>query len=387
MSELLGPERKKELKRLIMELHQGASVEEVKGRFKELVRGLSPEDIARLEEELIEEGLPREEIQRLCDVHIEVFKDVLKESGGGEEWHPISILMKEHEIQLSAVESLVRAAGDGRRDAAVSYIDHLLNAENHYLREENVLFPYLEKHGIKEPPAIMWMEHDEIRELKKELKSLNGMLEGDEDVFEKVKKVGEKLKDVLSSHFFKENNILFPTAEGVIEEREWIKIREEFDDIGYCCYTPPPLKKASEEMSAVEEGRIRLPTGSFTLKELQAVLNTLPFEVTFVDKDDRVRYFNDRSDMVFLRTKAILGRTVQRCHPKKSIDVVNRILEDFRGGRRDVAEFWIDFRGRFIHIRYFAVRGEKGEYLGTLEVTQDVTEIRKLEGERRLLDE
>ncbi|RLF70151.1 MAG: DUF438 domain-containing protein, partial [Thermoplasmata archaeon] len=194
MSELLGPERKKELKRLIMELHRGAGVEEVKGRFKELVQGLSPEDIARLEEELIEEGLPREEIQRLCDVHIEVFKDVLKESGGGEEWHPISILMKEHEIQLSAVESLVRAAGDGRRDAAVSYIDHLLNAENHYLREENVLFPYLEKHGIKEPPAIMWMEHDEIRELKKELKSLNGMLEGDEDVFEKVKKVGEKLK-------------------------------------------------------------------------------------------------------------------------------------------------------------------------------------------------
>ncbi|MCD6110109.1 MAG: DUF438 domain-containing protein, partial [Thermoplasmata archaeon] len=126
---------------------------------------------------------------------------------------------------------------------------------------------------------------------------------------------------------------------------------------------------------------------SFTLKELQAVLNTLPFEVTFVDKDDRVRYFNDRSDMVFLRTKAILGRTVQRCHPKKSIDVVNRILEDFRSGKRDVAEFWIDFRGRFIHIRYFAVRDEKGEYLGTLEVTQDVTEIRKLEGERRLLDE
>ncbi|HDD60448.1 MAG TPA: DUF438 domain-containing protein, partial [Euryarchaeota archaeon] len=94
-----------------------------------------------------------------------------------------------------------------------------------------------------------------------------------------------------------------------------------------------------------------------------------------------------RSDMVFLRTKAILGRTVQRCHPKKSIDVVNRILEDFRSGKRGVAEFWIDFRGRFIHIRYFAVRGEKGEYLGTLEVTQDVTEIRKLEGERRLLDE
>ncbi|MCD6110723.1 MAG: DUF438 domain-containing protein, partial [Thermoplasmata archaeon] len=302
MSELLGPERKKELKRLIMELHQGASAEEVKGRFKELVQGLSPEDIARLEEELIEEGLPREEIQRLCDVHIEVFKDALKESGGEEEWHPISILMKEHEIQLSAVDGLIRAAGDGRREATVSFIDHLLSAENHYLREENVLFPYLEKHGIKEPPAIMWMEHDEIRELKKELKSLKERAEGGEGVYDEVKNVAVNLKEKLSSHFFKENNILFPTAEGVIDEEEWIKIREEFDDIGYCCYTPPPLKKTSEEMSAVEEGRIRLPTGSFTLKELQAVLNTLPFEVTFVDKDDRVRYFNDRSDMVFLRT-------------------------------------------------------------------------------------
>lgn len=224
------------------------------------------------------------------------------------------------------------------------------------------------------------MEHDEIRALKKRLTEVKVDAE-------EVKVVARKLQDALSSHFFKENTILFPTAMKVIPEGEWREIRMEFDRIGYCCFTPPPMPEGLEEAEGAIEGRINLPTGSFTLKELEAVLNTLPIEITFVDAEDKVRYFNDRADIVFLRTKAVLGRSVQRCHPGKSIDKVNRIIEDFRSGRRDVAEFWIQRRGRFIHIRYFAVRDGEGRYLGTLEVTQDVTEIRKLEGEKRLLDE
>lgn len=383
MTELLGPweNRKRALKSLIEDLHRGASPEGVKRRFAEILKGLTPEEISRVEQELIEEGLPREEVQRLCDVHIEVFKDALR-GVVAEEWHPLSILMHEHDHQIKTAERLVSAVEEGRMEEVGELMEALKETESHYLREENVLFPYLEKHGISEPPAIMWMEHDEIRAMKKRLEELKSG--GDK---EGLKEEAEKLRDALSSHFFKENNILFPTAMNVVEESEWVEIRREFDRIGYCCITPPDMPQEMVYERVKEEGRIELPTGSFTLKELETLLNTLPVEITFVDADDRVRYFNDRSDMVFLRTKAVLGRSVQRCHPKKSIDVVNKILEDFRSGRRDVAEFWINFKGRFIHIRYFPLRDSSGNYLGTVEVTQDVTDIRKLEGERRLLDE
>ena len=131
---------------------------------------------------------------------------------------------------------------------------------------------------------------------------------------------------------------------------------------------------------------IELETGTLTQKELEAILNTLPVDITFVDKDDTVKYFNQNPSRIFARAKAVIGRKVQNCHPKKSIDKVNQILEDFKAGKRDVAEFWIKLGERQIYIRYFAVRDQEGDYLGCLEVTQDITEIKKIEGEKRLLD-
>jgi len=132
---------------------------------------------------------------------------------------------------------------------------------------------------------------------------------------------------------------------------------------------------------------IDLDTGELNQREIKAIMNTLPIDVTFVDKDDTVRYFNRPEERIFPRTKSVIGRRVQMCHPQKSLHVVNRILQDFREGKRDVAEFWINVKGRLIYIRYFAVRDRNGEYLGTLEVTQDITEIKKIEGEKRLLDD
>ena len=119
---------------------------------------------------------------------------------------------------------------------------------------------------------------------------------------------------------------------------------------------------------------------------MTAVLNTLPFDISFVDREDTVRFFNETEERIFPRARAIIGRKVQNCHPQKSVHIVNQIVEDFRSGKRDVAEFWINMKGRKIHIWYFAVRGQEGEYLGTLEVTQDITEIQKLTGEKRLMD-
>ncbi|MBN2354739.1 DUF438 domain-containing protein [candidate division KSB1 bacterium] len=151
-------------------------------------------------------------------------------------------------------------------------------------------------------------------------------------------------------------------------------------------------KTPHEDVVAVEQKkrksndrRTRLSSGSFTPAELTAVLNTLPFDVTFVDKDDVVRYYSEGAECIFPRNRAVLGRKVQVCHPPKSVHIVQKILDDFRSGRESIASFWINMGGKFIHIEYFALRDEKGEYLGTLEVTQDLTQKRQLSGEQRLL--
>ncbi|KYH41267.1 MAG: histidine kinase [Candidatus Bathyarchaeota archaeon B26-1] len=151
----------------------------------------------------------------------------------------------------------------------------------------------------------------------------------------------------------------------------------------------------SQDKSRVEESvgegnsaeeTLQFETGSLSKGEIDAILETLPVDITFVDREDRVKYFNKAGKRIFVRTKAVLGRKVQLCHPKKSIHIVNMILEAFRRGEKDSAEFWINMKDRLIYIRYFAVRNRDGEYLGTLEVTQDITEIKKIKGEKRLLD-
>ena len=135
-----------------------------------------------------------------------------------------------------------------------------------------------------------------------------------------------------------------------------------------------------------EKSVIEFETGTFSMEELEALLDTLPVDVTFIDKDDRVRYFSQSKDRIFVRAKAVIGRKVQKCHPQKSVHVVEKILNAFKNRKKDVAAFWINLNDRLILIRYFAVRNKEGEYLGCLEVTQDLTDIKKIEGERRLLD-
>jgi len=403
MSEMLGKDRKEVLKGIIRSLHQGADPEAVKARFKEVLEGATPLEIARAEEELIREGLPREEVHRLCEVHLALFREALEgQKTLAPPGHPIHILMEEHRILLGLADELkglARRIGEaGEMEPAsleqLRHIEeHLRDSESHYVREENVLFPYLEKHGVTQPPAIMWMEHDRIREAKKGLYKLVEGREGMEfqDFARQLDEAASSLAELLANHFHKENNILFPVALRVMAEEEWKDVRQQFDELGYCCFTPQAARVPLEEIEAPApepevEGRVTFETGMLSKEELEAILNTLPVDITFVDRDDEVRYFNQSKERIFPRTKAVIGRKVQQCHPQKSVHVVNRILDDFKSGRRDVAEFWIQMGGRFVYIRYFPVRSREGEYLGVLEVTQDITEIKKLEGEKRLLD-
>ena len=385
------------LKEMIRRLHEGADPNEMKEQFRDLIKELTPDLIAQVEEELIREGMPREEIQRLCDVHLAVFRESLERGETlAPEGHPIRILMEEHKILLRFSGDLRETAQNLRPDDEEGMdrinhiVEHLRDSESHYLREENVLFPYLERHGITQPPAIMWMEHDRIREIKKNIYRLvDGRGEmGFQDFKAQLREGSLELAEMLSNHFYKENNILFPTALRVMEEKEWPEIRRQFDEIGYCCFTPQlPEMPAMEEERVVkaEEGMITFETGSLSREEIEWILNSLPVDITFVDRDDTVRYFNQSKDRIFVRTKAVIGRKVQQCHPQKSIHLVNKILEEFKTGKRDEAEFWIQMGERLIHIRYFPVRNGRGEYLGCIEVTQDITDIKRIEGEKRLL--
>lgn len=387
MSEFISSHRKEALKDILRRLHGGEPLSALREEFRRAVGNITPWEIAQIEGELVAEGISPEEIRKLCDLHLELFRESLeKEEPLAPEWHPIGILMAEHRELLRLSEHLKRAVDRNNKEEIEHVREHLRESEKHYLREENVLFPVLEKHGIVEPPRVMWSEHQEIRALKREIQTAEGP---------RLKELAMALAETLASHFFKENRILFPTALRVVPEADWPSLRAQFDEIGYCCFTPAvppaptPAAKAPPTLPSapVAEIRLRFPTGELTLEELEAILNTLPVDITFVDKDDTVRYFNSTKDRIFVRTPAVIGRKVQNCHPQKSLPVVERILREFREKKRDVAEFWINFQGRFVYIRYFPVWGRNGEYLGTLEVTQDITRVRELSGEKRLLDE
>jgi PAS domain S-box-containing protein len=398
--------KKKLLKEIIRKLPGRAAPEEVKERFGKVLKGITSEDIINVEQELVKEGMPREELQKLCDLHMAIFGEQLQEPELHiPRGHPISILIEEHGIMLQRAEKLETYVGMIEEACDSVHVGDVLtelqniakdfqDSEKHYLREENVLFPIVEKHGITEPPAVMWMEHDNIRDIKKKFVSL--VEKWDSMTFDEFKrKLGEAAKplcSLLPTHFYKENNILFPAALEAVSIEEWEEARKEFDEIGYCCFTPPAAtvrmqkKEGETKMRVLPEDTLKFETGSLSKEEIEGIFDTLPIDISFVDKNDSVKYFNKAEKRIFVRTKAVIGRKVQLCHPQKSVHIVNKIVDAFKKGRKDSAEFWITMDGRRVHIRYFAVKDKNGKYLGTMEVTQDLTEIKKIEGEKRLLD-
>jgi DUF438 domain-containing protein len=307
----------------------------------------------------------------------------------------------------------------------------LMDVEKHYQRKEHLLFSMLERHGITGPSTVMWGKDDEVRGLLKELGTALGESGGTVGEWRLVAQtVAEPALAALEEMVFKEERILLPMSLQNLNETEWGEIFTQSPQFGFCLvdpregYRPPapaadipeaataeaarsgvafapfaagqrarplpmagaaPAPRETSLPEAVGKGLVVLPTGALGLEQLKAIFATLPVDITFVDAEDRVRFFSEGPNRVFARPKAILGRLVQHCHPPGSVGIVERILSDFRSGRQDVAEFWIDFKGRFAHIRYFALRDEAGTYLGTLEVTQDLTRERSLRGERRLL--
>ncbi|HUM21854.1 DUF438 domain-containing protein [Mesotoga prima] len=393
MSELFNKEEF--LKGLIRRLHEAPDkVENIREDFVRVVRELTPVEIAQVEQKLVEEGMPPESIQLMCNIHLDVFKEALDEDSlDVGSWHPLHILIEEHRDILNRTKELRDLTGkiisrnydseDIRRlQSSIQYLDSL---EAYFSKEENVLFPYLERHGLVQPPAIMWKEHDEVRNLRKKMKiEYENLKNGDPN---KVNELAITISELFTNHIYKEHKILFPSALKLLSNNEWESIRVEFDEIGYFSFEPMPFV-SSEEVSKNNgvEGLVNLGSGFLKVDQLLLMLNSLPFDITFVDENDTVRYFSEGKERIFVRTRAIIGRKVQNCHPQKSAHVVNRILEDFKNGVRDVAEFWLNLGPKIVHIRYFALRDTLGKYAGTLEVTQEISSIKALEGEKRIYD-
>ncbi len=399
--------RQKVLKELIMELHNGKSVDEIKPRFQELIKDISSNEIAQMEQSLIMEGMPPEEIQRLCDVHAAVFKGSIEDIHKPQKQeempgHPVHTFRLENKAVEKLIQERIKPhaesfeAEDSNENAAVLLKDvkELREVDKHYLRKENLLFPFLEKYGITAPPKVMWGVDDEIRASVKEAERLLENYNGNKQtVLDKLNEAVNKVSEMI----YKEENILFPMALDTISEDEWVKIEEGSEEFGYSLIKPPvkwkPVRVDVED-KAKDEGEkpsdsneyVRFDAGIMTPEEINAMLNTLPLDITFVDKTGAVKYFTQGKERIFARPKAIIGRMVQNCHPPSSVHVVEKVVDDLRSGKKDHEDFWIRMGEKYVLIRYYAVRNSDGEYLGTMEVTQDIRPIQEITGEKRLAD-
>jgi DUF438 domain-containing protein len=375
------------LKNIIKELHAGKDPESQKQKFHELIKDVAPWEIAQMEQRLIAEGMPETEIKNLCEVHVQVFKEALehKTVPGLPAGHPVHTFMLENRT----AEDILKQIGEikdyaGQQQNLMKLLDRLAEIEKHYLRKENQLFPIIETKGITGPSKVMWALHDDIRHFIKDVRKR--ITDGN---MEKV--AAEALAKMVNDMIYKEEHILFPMALETLSEDEWAKVRKGEEEIGYAWVLPkadwqPAADSFQQHLLEEKVGSLNLNTGQLTPEQVNLMLMHLPIDISFVNEQDEVIYYSATPDRIFPRSPGVIGRKVQNCHPPKSLGMVQKILDEFRAGRRSYADFWIQMQGKFILIKYFAVRDGQGQYRGCLEVSQDVTEIRRLEGQKRLLE-
>jgi len=388
------------MKDIIRKLHQGLTIEEAKERFEKEIGTASSTEIAEIEQALINEGLSPEEMKKFCNVHALLFqsaleKSIIKETSPS---HPVYLFKLENREIEKIAGSLKKLKEEREEELSRTkrklndLLNELRGIEVHYARKELVLFPFLEKQGFTGPSKVMWEKDNEVRDLLKKAISSVEEIEDIKDLEPYSKNSLDPLIEEVTGMIFKEENILFPTCLEKLSASDWVEVLKESDKMGYVFVEKSKetealikdLKSALLEEPVFEDNEISLPTGKLRLKELMSVLNMLPVDITFVDNEDKVRYFSDSKERIFLRTKSVIGIKLQNCHPPQSLEAVEKILKSFKEGKRDIVDFWFNQDGKFVYIRYFAVRDEGGSYLGTLEVSQDLTEIKKLEGEKRL---
>lgn len=366
-------------------------------KYKEDIEQVKPQEAFEIFHTLLQEGIEAKEILVFLDKVINVFYKSLSSY----KWEKpkndrfLMDLMQENKALVKKTEDIKDILKEEqsltiKKEKLLPRIDILLDINHHYLKKENILFPYLEKTMEKfEGLSIMWALHEEVKKQIKEVIEILRDSESDEI----------QINEAIGNMFFgilgvlkKEELILFPSACEVLSPKDWYEMHRQSLEYGFSFIEKPgqELEKQEDSIELIKnykEGYVfKTETGVLDFQQMLMIFNALPVDLTFVDEYNKVRFFTRPKDRIFPRSPAIIGREVKNCHPPDSVDIVEEIIERFRSNAKDSATFWIQVKNRTIMIQYFALRDPNGNYRGTLEVSQDISEIKKLEGERRILD-
>ncbi len=390
--------RTEQLKSYLRRLGAGEDLAAVRADFVKEFSEVEAVEIMRAEQELLEEGTPLEEVQKLCDIHSALFhgatreekiaeaekavaKSLLKEQATKLEnipGHPLYTLSKENEALSTLLEQMNTVLI--KENDSTDLLHEIRAVAIHYAKKGDLLYPHLKvKYGISGPADVMWTVDDEIRD---ELSELTKMADTDKNRMIRLKNVLNRIKEMI----YKEQNILFPTCAANFTENEWKMIYQDMKDYPVCFGIAEEIWQAAEtavlatdevpQTRGTEEDEIWMPGGHLTREQLIAMLDTIPLEITFIDADNINRYFNDGSK-VFKRPKMAIDRDVFSCHPPKIEPMVRGIIEDFRSGKRDTVPVWLEKNGRSMLITYMAVRDKNKNYIGTMELVQDMEFAKK----------
>lgn len=364
-------------------------------KYKDDIEKVTPQEAFEIFYAQLQDGLTTKDILKILDKAIHVFHISLSEY----KWDRpdkdsfLDTLIRENEALINKLEKIKeiikRKDFKNNKDELIKRIEELQQFNTHYLKKENILFPYLEKKMEKfEGLTIMWSLHDEGRSSLKKVISI--LQEEEPNEFDFNIEIGN-LFFILYGLVYKEEMILFPSAVEVIEENEWIEMKNQSFEYDFPFIEKPPMNEIIIDKKEIKKGEnetgfvIKTQTGELSFEQALMIFDSLPVDLSFVDENNKVRFFTRPKDRIFPRSPAVIGRDVKNCHPSESVHVVNEIIDEFRQGRKNIATFWIQMKDKTILIQYFPLRNSEGEYKGVLEVSQDITEIKKMDGERRLL--
>lgn len=395
----LDKERQQAILKILNFIQDGGELEEAKKMFQAAFDQVDVAEITAAERELIAQGLDPRKIQYLCNVHADVFKGNIKENKENSEFekpgHPVHTFKLENIVLKSLVNDALLPdlskweKGDkGALSKLRQELKDLAKIHYHYARKETSMFPIMTKYGITAPPKVMWGVDDKIRKLIDQANLL--ISQKDINKVEVSKAIKETAHEVLEM-IFKEEEIMLPMIDEVASEEDWSNVKNEEEQIGYTLIQKPMNWKPKEKpkndgplsIDKLSSLALNFAEGSLNLEQLSAILDLLPFALTFIDENDKVAYFGGGAN-IFPHSKNAIGNSVYSCHLPESVPRVKKIFDDFHQGKKDKYEFWFKPRhmGRYLYLQYFAVRKDN-KYLGCLEVAQDVTDIRNWKNEKK----
>ncbi len=371
-------------------------------KYKEAIEHVTPHDMLKLEDKQMQMGIKPKAIKKDVDKVINVFFNKLKEYSWekpkeGTFLYYLMLENRAYEFKLNEVKKIIKSYKgrevsdfDQLKNDLLSRFKEFSEFEHHYVKKENILFPFLEKKWSSyRPLTVMWSLHDDIR---KKLKQIIQILKSDTSSWVNLNKEIGAYYFLVFGMIQKEDLIIYPVASETVSDEEWIKMYNQSFEYPFPFIEKPTMKENLKEKQQTtksfdEKGLgFQSETGNLSFEQVLLAFNHLPVDITFVDENDKVRYFSRAKDRFFPRSPAIVGRDVRNCHPPESVHIVEKIIEEFKNGNKDVADFRIKMKGKYILIRYYAMRDNDGKYKGILEVGEDITEISEMNDEKRLLD-